>query len=72
MPGRDKNRVLKILCEEDGGCDLAQVSSKMGMSPQYARTIVNRLRRMRPFRETTQVGSSRLLERDERKIDESS
>lgn len=56
MPGRDKNRVLKILFEEDGGCDLAQVSSKMGMSPQYAGTIVSSFgRRKEPLMETTQV-----------------
>ena len=45
MPSPDENQVLRILDEQGGESNLSKVASKMGLSTEWAKTIVNSLGR---------------------------
>ena len=45
MPSPDENHILRILDEEGGESNLAKVAVEMGLSTQWARTVVESLGR---------------------------
>jgi len=62
MPSPDENKVLRILDEEGGESSLAKVASKMGLSTDWARTIVNSLGR-RDYIDVFANGKIKLVEK---------
>lgn len=62
MLSQDENQVLRILDEQGGEGNLAKVASKMGLSTEWAKTIVNSLGR-RDFIDVFANGKIKLAEK---------
>ena len=62
MPSPDENHVLRILDEQGGECYLSKIAMKMGLSTEWAKTIIYSLGR-RDFIDVMANGKCKLADK---------